>query len=93
MFGDPHELELHYFLADDTVEVLEKVLPNSGREAIPVFLKRAPLPKEPPSLHQPGVQTKKTVLNVFGPTGQGGRYIFDAHKVWVISAHCIQSNV
>lgn len=92
MFGDLHELELHYFLADDTVEVLEKVLPNSGREAIPMFLKRAPLPKEPVPLHQPGVQTKKTVLNVFGPTGQGGRYIFDSHKTGAVHTDYYREN-
>ena len=44
-FGDQRWLELHYFLADDTVEVLEKILPNSGRDAVPVFLRRARLPK------------------------------------------------
>ena len=40
MFGDLQELELHYFLADDTVEVLQKVPHNSGRDAIPMFLRR-----------------------------------------------------
>lgn len=83
MFGDPRELVLHYFLADDTIEVLEKIPPNSGREAIPVFLRRARLPKEPTSLHQPGVQTKRTVLNVFGSMGHDGRYILDSLKVGV----------
>ena len=36
---------LHYFLADDTVEILEKIHPNTGRDGIPVFLKRDRLPK------------------------------------------------
>lgn len=45
MFGDPRELVLHYYLADDTIEILEKLAPNSGRDALPVFLKRGPLPK------------------------------------------------
>ena len=45
MFGDHHELVLHYYLADDTIEILEKVPPNSGRDGIPVFLIRAKLPK------------------------------------------------
>lgn len=45
MFGDQHELVLHYYLADDTIEILEKVPPNSGRDAVPVFLKRDKLPK------------------------------------------------
>lgn len=45
MFGDPRECVLHYFLADDTVEVQEIIPPNSGRDAVPLFLRRAKLPK------------------------------------------------
>ena len=45
MFGDVRWLVLHYFLADDTVEVLEKIPANSGRDAVPVFLRRARLHK------------------------------------------------
>jgi len=81
MFGDPREMELHYFLADDTIEILEKIPPNSGRDAVPMFLRRARLPKDPVPLRQPGVETKRTVLNVFGPMGHGGRYILDSLKV------------
>lgn len=36
----------------------------------------APIPKR-----QPGEITDRTVLNVFGPVGQGGRYILDSLKV------------
>jgi hypothetical protein len=81
MFGDPREMELHYFLADDTVEILEKVPQNSGRDAVSVFLHRSPLPKEPLPVYQPGVKAQRTVLNVFGPTGHGGRYLFDSLRV------------
>ena len=81
MFGDPQELVLHYFLADDTIEILEKIPVNSGRDAVPMFLRRARLPKDPVPLRQPGVETKRTVLNVFGPMGHGGRYILDSLKV------------
>lgn len=81
MFGDPRELVLHYFLADDTIEILEKIPVNSGRDAVPMFLRRARLPKDAVPLHQPGVETKRTVLNVFGPMGHGGRYILDSLKV------------
>ena len=45
MFGDQRQLVLHYFLADDTIEILEKIPPNSGRDAQPMFLRRARLPK------------------------------------------------
>lgn len=36
---------LNYYLEDDTVEVLEVHESNSGRDAFPVFLRRARLPK------------------------------------------------
>uniref|UniRef100_A0A8C2L6T8 EF-hand domain-containing family member C2 n=1 Tax=Cyprinus carpio TaxID=7962 RepID=A0A8C2L6T8_CYPCA len=72
MFGDSRELILHYFLADDTMEIYEVVLPNSGRD-------HAPIPK-----HQPGEITDRTVLNVFGPVGQGGRYILDSLKTGAV---------
>ena len=81
MFGDPHVLVLHYFLANDTIEIIEKVAPNSGRDAFPVFLQRQKLPKQVENLKQPGVETKRTVLNVFGPMGHGGRHILDSLKV------------
>lgn len=84
MFGDPRELVLHYFLADDTIEIQEKIPVNSGRDAVPMFLKRAKLPKVPTDVRQPGVMTKRTVLNVFGPTGYGGRYILDALKTGAV---------
>ena len=35
-------------------------------------------------MHQPGKVTKRTVLNVFGPTGQGGRYILDSLKTGAV---------
>lgn len=87
MFGDPREMELHYFLADDTIEIVEKIPPNSGRDAVSMFLRRAKLPREPTPVYQPGVRTQRTVLNVFGPTGHGGRYLLDSLKVYVWLAH------
>ena len=81
MFGDPREMVLHYFLADDTVEIREIIKSNSGRDATPMFLRRAPLPKDMDPLRQPGEATDRTVLNVFGPMGAGGRYILDSLKV------------
>lgn len=37
MFGDPREMVLHYFLADDTIEIREVIPPNSGAFLIPYF--------------------------------------------------------
>ncbi|XP_073255064.1 EF-hand domain-containing family member C2-like [Porites lutea] len=84
MFGDAREMELHYFLADDTVEICERIPNNSGRDAVPMFLRRARLPKEPAALRQPGEITGRTVLNVFGPMGHGGRWILDSLKTGAV---------
>ncbi|KAK3586545.1 hypothetical protein CHS0354_022677 [Potamilus streckersoni] len=84
MFGDPREMVLHYFLADDTIEIREVISPNSGRDAAPMFLRRGKLPKNIESLRQPGETADRTVLNVFGPTGHGGRYILDSLKTGAV---------
>ncbi|KAI6647114.1 hypothetical protein LOD99_8851 [Oopsacas minuta] len=84
LFGDIRELVLHYFLADGTIEIKEIVPPNSGRDAAPIFLRRQRLPKSPEAMEQPGVRTKRTVLNVFGPMGHGGRYILDSLKTGAV---------
>uniref|UniRef100_A0AAY4DGB5 EF-hand domain-containing family member C2 n=1 Tax=Denticeps clupeoides TaxID=299321 RepID=A0AAY4DGB5_9TELE len=84
-FGDPRELILHYFLADDTIEIREVIYPNTGRDAVPKFLNRSKLPKHAPiPRRQPGEVTDRTVLNVFGPVGRGGRYILDSLKTGAV---------
>jgi hypothetical protein len=44
MYGEQRPYILHYFLADDTVEVLEVRQHNSGRDAFPALLARSKLP-------------------------------------------------
>lgn len=44
---------MHYYLADDTVEIREINFPNSGRDSFPVFLRRQKLPRKF-ALNQPG---------------------------------------
>ncbi len=44
MYGEKRPFVVHYYLADDSVEVLEVAEPNGGRDPFPVFLKRQPLP-------------------------------------------------
>ncbi|XP_069568135.1 EF-hand domain-containing family member C2 isoform X1 [Brachyistius frenatus] len=86
IFGDPRELILHYFLADDTVEILEVVYRNSGRENVPKFLNRSKLPKRTPApMKQPGKMTDRTVLNVFASKSQGKRYILDSLKTGAVN--------
>ncbi|KAF9824875.1 hypothetical protein SFRURICE_001748 [Spodoptera frugiperda] len=76
-FGTLHHLEIHYFLADDTIEIKETVAPNSGTEPGPMFLKRMRLPRKIPSKiemtggplvasYSPADLSIGAVLNVFG---------------------------
>ena len=76
---------LHYYLADDTVEIRENLASNAGRDAAPIFLRRCRLPKTIQALKRPGETADRTVLNVFGPMGKGGRYILDSLKVIYLS--------
>ncbi|XP_030332238.1 EF-hand domain-containing family member C2 isoform X2 [Strigops habroptila] len=86
MFHDPRELVLHYYLSDDTIDIREIVPVNSGRDAIPLFLRRDKLPKHAPvGLYQPGTITDRTVLNVLGNSaGNKGRYILDNRKTGAV---------
>ncbi|XP_038577317.1 EF-hand domain-containing family member C2 [Micropterus salmoides] len=85
VFGDPRELILHYFLADDTIEIREIIAPNSGRDSMPKFLRRSKLPKRAPTqIKQPGEITARTVLNVFASTKQEKRFILDNLKTGAV---------
>jgi len=92
MFGDGRKMVLHYFLADDTIEIREMIPPNAGRDATPVFLRRGQLPKLVENLRQPGEHTDRTVLNVFGPMGHGGRYILDSLKTGAVHQDFYKDN-
>jgi len=46
LYGDLQEFKLHYFLTDNTIEVLTVHAANNGRDPYPLLLKRARLPKE-----------------------------------------------
>ncbi|KAM6934882.1 EF-hand domain-containing family member C2 [Xenentodon cancila] len=76
--GDTRELILHYFLADDTIEILEVIPPNSGRDAKPKFLHRSKLHKRAlAQMRQPGQITDRTVLNVLDSDNLGKRFMLD----------------
>jgi len=47
LYGDRRPYVLHYFLADDTVEILEVNEANNGRDPFPMMLKRGKLPNQP----------------------------------------------
>ena len=65
LYGDRRPYVLHYFLEDDTVEILEVCETNSGRDPFPQFLKRAPLPKGMPAV--PDVTTKPKKDECYSP--------------------------
>lgn len=46
MLGESRPYVVHYFLADDTVEVMEVKQANSGRDPFPALLKRSKLPRQ-----------------------------------------------
>jgi len=45
LFGEKIQYTIHYYLADDTVEVLEVHPPNCGKDPFPLMLKRCKLPR------------------------------------------------
>ena len=53
LFGDRRAFIVHYYLSDDTVEILEVAQRNSGRDAFPLLLHRMRLPKH---LYEVGVR-------------------------------------
>jgi hypothetical protein len=69
LYGDRRPYVIHYFLADDTVEILEVNEPNSGRDPFPVFLKRGPLPDCP------------IEVDALGPTKKYTHYTVESFKV------------
>ncbi|KAJ1460293.1 hypothetical protein M885DRAFT_459085 [Pelagophyceae sp. CCMP2097] len=44
LYGDVMQFKLHYFVADDTIEILQVREKNSGRDASPKLLRRQKLP-------------------------------------------------
>lgn len=72
MFGDIRDLNVYYFLADDTIQIKEIFPRNSGRDAPPTFLTRRKIPKNFHGTQPLGQETTFTVLNVLE-----GRYVPD----------------
>lgn len=50
---------LNYFLSDKTIEIKEILVPNSGKDAFHLLLKRSKLAKEPIKTHFPGMSLRK----------------------------------
>eukprot|EP00002_Diphylleia_rotans_P019006 TRINITY_DN3675_c0_g1_i4.p1 TRINITY_DN3675_c0_g1~~TRINITY_DN3675_c0_g1_i4.p1 ORF type:complete len:580 (+),score=122.49 TRINITY_DN3675_c0_g1_i4:80-1819(+) len=45
LFGDHRDFTIFYFLADDTIEVVECIGSNSGRDPFPKFIRRQRIPR------------------------------------------------
>jgi EF-hand domain-containing protein 1 len=67
MYGDRRPYVLHYFLEDDTVEILEINENNSGRDPFPVFLRRCAMPRVLPRNTGTTVGTKARKAECYRP--------------------------
>jgi len=67
--GDRRPFVINFYLADDTVEVLEVNGPNCGRDPFPVFCKRGPLPNRP------------IEVDALGPTKTYTTYTVESFKI------------
>lgn len=82
MFGDLRDLELFYYLADDTVHIRELYPHNAGRDGTSTFLARGRLPRCWTGMPAIGQHTPFTVLNVLGGgVLLGKRHVTDALNV------------
>lgn len=64
-YGVRNYYVLHYFLADNTIEINEHYQRNSGKWETPVFYKRAPLHKNPEMFVTPGMTSPE--LEIYRP--------------------------
>ncbi|KAL6255776.1 hypothetical protein P5V15_013019 [Pogonomyrmex californicus] len=75
--GIVHDLELHYYLSDNTMEIKENIPPN-GRDSGPMLVKRMKIPKFYTGLEPIGAENRFTVLNVLGENIRQGYYMMDS---------------
>jgi len=69
LYGDRRPYVMHYFLADDTIEILEVNETNNGHDPFPVMLRRNPLPNQ------------KLEVDALGPTKSYTHYTWKDFKV------------
>lgn len=58
LYGDVQQVRLHYYLADDTMEILPVNSRNSGRDKLPKYLRKMRVPKGPS-----GISSSSVCLN------------------------------
>lgn len=85
MFGENRPYVIHYYLADDTVEVREVHKHNDGRDPFPVLIKRQRLPKtfvEKKSKFRPA--STSACAKVPQWVGVDVEAVSEIHQVWSI---------
>ncbi|XP_058803403.1 EF-hand domain-containing family member C2-like [Phymastichus coffea] len=75
--GYVHELEILYYLADDTLEILESQPARHGASTRSLLVKRMKIPKFFANLEPVGSGDPYTLLNVMGDNMRRGYYIPD----------------
>lgn len=82
-YGSRNYHVVHYFLADNTVEILDKVARNSGKDPYPLSYKRAPLKKKNTTTVVPGMLEPDP--EVYKPEDFicGGTFDFYCRKVFI----------
>ncbi|XP_043475063.1 EF-hand domain-containing family member C2 [Leptopilina heterotoma] len=81
LYGEVHNLEIHYYLADDTIEIKEILPENSGRDAGPLFLKRSKIPKTFEKIDPIGSGDPFTILNVLGDNRAKSYFLADSLNI------------
>jgi len=61
-YGTRMYYTLHYYLSDDSIEMLENLPRNAGRDPYPVFWRRSPLRKNPHVSPAPGMDEPEAVI-------------------------------
>nr|XP_031833842.1 EF-hand domain-containing family member C2-like [Nomia melanderi] len=77
LYGIVHDLEIHFYLSDNTIAIKENVPANSGRNTGCMFLQRMNVPKFFSELDPIGSREPVTVLNVMGDDTSTGYYSID----------------
>ncbi|XP_011689860.1 PREDICTED: EF-hand domain-containing family member C2-like isoform X2 [Wasmannia auropunctata] len=90
--GIVHDLELHYYLSDNTMEIKENIPPNAGRDSGPMLVKRMKIPKFYSGLQPIGADDRFTVLNVLGESVRQGYYMVDSLDTGKISTDYYRDN-
>ncbi|XP_060830644.1 EF-hand domain-containing family member C2-like isoform X1 [Bombus pascuorum] len=77
LYGVVHDLEIYYYLADNTMEIKENLPANSGRDSGSTFLRRMQVPKIFSEMGSIGTGDAFTILNVMGDDTSHGYYTID----------------